>query len=247
MEAIQTRLILQRRFLEDKMTQIIIFKNLDGSCGIVYPAKNVNVEYLDEIEFEELYEEIELVDGKRVALKKMRTSKRMDFVRSPACIEDIIMHSVPGLRMLINKAKAVIDQVEVEIEAEKPSEAYYRIGEDNLQKITPFRVTTTEKIPKDKYFRKAWTDDNPTETVDICMEKARDIHMNNIRNARNEQFVNMGFPTKLNPELESTIISQETRDKLQFLRDIPQNTDLSLATTPEELKQIWPLEAMEVS
>lgn len=146
--------------------EIIIYKNLDGSCGILAPAT-------DELTIEQIAE------------------------------KDV------------------------------PAGLVYRIAEDSI-------------LPLDNngcaLFREAWTDDNSRNTVDVDMDKAYIIHMNNIRSARNQEFINMGFPIKLDSDLEKNIIPLETRNKLQALRDIPQNIDLSTAKTPEELKAIWPKE-----
>lgn len=118
--------------------------------------------------------------------------------------------------------------------------------EEIAKKDVPFglswRITTIDNIPTDRYFRNAWTDNNPTPTIDVDMEKAKNIHLQNIRNKRADKFIELGFPIKLDSDLEKNLIPQETRDKLQALRDIPQNIDLSTAITPEELKTIWPKE-----
>ncbi len=96
-----------------------------------------------------------------------------------------------------------------------------------------YRITDTVNIPSDKIFREAWTDDNPTETVDIDMPKAREIHMNKIRELRNKKLSELDIETMRgkNVELEK-----------QTLRDIPQNLDLSMIATPEELKLTIPKE-----
>lgn len=151
------------------MTQLIIFKNLDGSCGVIYPTP-----------------------------KSLLTNT----------IEQIAQKDVPvGLS---------------------------------------YRIASTDALPNNRDFRNAWTDDNPTHTVDVDMGKARDIHMSNIRQAREKKFIELGFPHKLNPELEEAIISTETRAQLQVLRDIPQNLDLDTAATPDELKAIWPIELIDI-
>lgn len=152
--------------LRDFMKKRIIFKNLDGSCGIIIAAS--------------------------------------DAIQHGMTLEEIAMKDVP----------------------------------EGLE----WRITDESNLPQDRYFRAAWTDNNPTETVDVDMTKARVIHMDHIRSARNEVFKKLGFPTKLNESLEQAIIPQDIQDKLQILRDLPQSLDLSIATTPEELKAIWPEE-----
>ncbi len=126
--------------------------------------------------------------------------------------------------------------------AENSGLSIEEIAEKDVPEGLEYRIIDIDKLPTDRTFRNAWTDDNPTETIDVHMNKARIIHMARIRQARAQKFIDMGFPNKLHPELETGIISKETRDKLQTLRDIPQNLDLSKASTPEELKAIWPEE-----
>jgi hypothetical protein len=99
------------------------------------------------------------------------------------------------------------------------------------------RIITEDEIPTDRTFRDAWAFD-----FSVDMEKARAIHMDKIREARAEKFIKMGFPSKLDEEVEAAFISAKKREALQVLRDLPQTLNLSGAATPEELKAIWPKE-----
>jgi len=80
-------------------------------------------------------------------------------------------------------------------------------------------------IPTDRTFRGAWGYD-----LSVDMPKARVIHMGKIRLARDE---------RLN-ELDKRKYGAEKDDERQVLRDIPTAFDLSTATTPDELKALWP-------
>lgn len=106
---------------------------------------------------------------------------------------------------------------------------------DRRAKIVSWREITDEKIPPDRSFRDAWTDDLPTETIDIHMGRAREIHMNRIRKARDDHLSSL--------DLE-TFRGNDVQDKKQILRDIPQKFDLSKAQTPDELKLLWPVELL---
>jgi hypothetical protein len=101
------------------------------------------------------------------------------------------------------------------------------------------RITELSNIPNDRTFRDAWTDDNDTETVDVDMEKARVVHMDNLRYLRVKKFISMGYPARPDSDIESEL-PNVIRDKLQLLRDIPQSYDLSVAKTPDELKLMVP-------
>ncbi len=92
----------------------------------------------------------------------------------------------------------------------------------------------------DYTFRGAWkANDN---ILEVDMQKARIIHLARIRAARQEKFIEMGFPYKLDSNLEIAIIPLSTRNKLNLLRNIPAVIDLLKATTPLELKAVWPQE-----
>lgn len=97
----------------------------------------------------------------------------------------------------------------------------------------PYRIVDTSNIPSDRYFRNAWTDDNITETVDVDMKKACDIHMDVIRRGRDKKMKELDI---------ETLKGNDVQPEKQALRDIPQTFDLSKATTPEELKELWPEE-----
>jgi hypothetical protein len=88
---------------------------------------------------------------------------------------------------------------------------------------------------KDRSFRNAWKWEGGK--VDVDMPKARDIHMARLRTARDKK---LEETDKLIAALDNGPVPAELRTKRQKLRDLPQTTDLSTATTPDELKAIWP-------
>jgi hypothetical protein len=69
-------------------------------------------------------------------------------------------------------------------------------------------------------YRGAWCDVSEDEKINIDMTKAKDIALTRLRDMRQESFVELGFPNKLNPDLEEAVIPLETRTKLQELRDV---------------------------
>jgi hypothetical protein len=74
-------------------------------------------------------------------------------------------------------------------------------------------------IPNTREFRSAWCDVTSESIIDIDLSKAKNIKLTQMRDNRQKRFEELGFPVRLNPELEVALISQETRDKLQSLRD----------------------------
>ena len=102
--------------------------------------------------------------------------------------------------------------------------------------ITDYCEIDTSELPT--LFRGAWVKDY--EKVIVYMPVARDIHMDDIRIIRNQE---------LNKKDREIYIAEDTGDQdhidslraeRQVLRDIPQTFDLSGATTPEELFDLWP-------
>jgi Flp pilus assembly secretin CpaC len=98
-----------------------------------------------------------------------------------------------------------------------------------------------DRFPEDKdsYFHDAY-DHSVENGVFIDMEKARNIHMNKLIEIRKQKLNDMGFPIQLNPQIENTILDDDTKIKLKQLRDFPQLLDLSKITDPDELKYIIP-------
>lgn len=95
-------------------------------------------------------------------------------------------------------------------------------------------------IPSDRTFRNAWK--LAENALIIDMPTARTIHTNRIRAVRNLKL------DKLDKDLAKAAEQGHTTDSIktlkQTLRDIPQNFDLTQATTPEELAGLWPNELL---
>jgi hypothetical protein len=104
--------------------------------------------------------------------------------------------------------------------------------------VTNVQIVEYEDLPTDRTFRNAWVQEDKSISVD--MDKARDIHMDKIRWLRNQEL------QKLDPQFMKALEQNDT-DRLkeiatlkQELRDIPQTFDLTVATTPDELKELIP-------
>lgn len=87
-------------------------------------------------------------------------------------------------------------------------------------------------LPDDRYFRDAW-EPGDTSKIKINMVKARFIHMDRIRSARDGALKSLDVDTLMGADVQA---------EKQVLRDIPQTFDLTKAETPEELKALWPAE-----
>lgn len=123
----------------------------------------------------------------------------------------------------------------------------YPTGETTLETVLEqvpegalnVRVTDAQNIPSDRTYRNAWTDQNPGEQVDVDLEKAKQIHMDRIREARNEKL--LALDTEQMKSLRDPEKLLEIEDQKQVLRDLPETFELQ-ADNPDALKALWPLE-----
>lgn len=126
-----------------------------------------------------------------------------------------------------------------------PAQGYLSIEEVAAKSVpqgVDFRITDESNIPSDRAFRNAWTDSNDTDTVDVDMPKARDIHMNNIRTERNKKLSLLDLDYIRADEQSSSSLKASIAGQKQALRDLTETFDLTGAETPEALKALWPTE-----
>jgi len=89
-------------------------------------------------------------------------------------------------------------------------------------------------------FRNAWT---WNDRVVVDLTKARVIHMNTIRTARNKELVKLDVSWMQAVEAGDTSTQSTIATEKQVLRDIPATFDITTGvTTPELLKAKWPTE-----
>lgn len=84
--------------------------------------------------------------------------------------------------------------------------------------ITEYDIVEQSDINQDRTFRNAWVKADNGVAID-CVA-ARDLTLNSVRERRKIEFDKIGVPVKLAPELETAILSDETKAKLQQLREI---------------------------
>ena len=95
-------------------------------------------------------------------------------------------------------------------------------------------VNARGRIIHDPTYRGAWED---AGGLRHNMTKCRTIHMDRIRAARNAK---LDETDKQVAALDGEPIPQALRALRQKLRDLPATFDLSTATTPAQLKAMWP-------
>jgi hypothetical protein len=96
------------------------------------------------------------------------------------------------------------------------------------------------ELPADRTFRNAWTHDGSRVTVD--MPKARVLHMDHIRRARQPVLDQLDKDWMKATGQRKSAEADAIEAQRQVLRDIPQTLDLTQAATPDELKALWPVE-----
>lgn len=133
--------------------------------------------------------------------------------------QKIFLYSKPEGGIIIGNA---ISKEEIEQQIGKMTEEEYInhiLGEDTLTAIR-FRFINQEDYPQDNYFGiEAWCDVTPDSRIDIDCTKAKEIEMKIMREKRQKEFEEFGFPVRLHPELEKSLLSDETKKNLQELRD----------------------------
>lgn len=107
-------------------------------------------------------------------------------------------------------------------------------------KIASWRHMPNSVIPTDMTFRDAWADETPELTIDIDMNKAREIHKNKIREARAPLLAALDVEYQRADEAGDTAAKKAVAAKKQALRDTTKDARLASATTPDRLKAVWP-------
>lgn len=113
-------------------------------------------------------------------------------------------------------------------------------------------VIDAAEMPQDPSFREAWrlepADGGVEESagvggrIIIDMERAREIHMNRIRRARDTELAKLDIDFIRAIEIGDLDEQAEIALHKQRLRDTPQTFDLSGYATPEELEEAWPVD-----
>lgn len=101
-----------------------------------------------------------------------------------------------------------------------------------------WRLVYDWELPLDRSFRAAWED--TTGGVGVNMPKARVIHLDRIREAREPLLAELDAQYVRALEADDKRAIADVASKKQALRDLPQTLDLESAKTPDELKAIWP-------
>lgn len=110
-------------------------------------------------------------------------------------------------------------------------------------KYLSHREMPDDVIPTDRTFRDAWADITPELTIDIDMDKARNIHLSRIREQRNAELSKLDIEATKAQDFGNADALTQIRVRKQELRDLPVTLAPSLASAAsvDALKAIQPL------
>lgn len=86
---------------------------------------------------------------------------------------------------------------------------------------TQYSIVDNAIIPQDQvHLWGAFTANHESKSIDIDMDKAKNVMLDSVRKRRVTKFAEYGVPNKLRPSLESAFLSSEEIAQLEFLRNI---------------------------
>lgn len=103
-----------------------------------------------------------------------------------------------------------------------------------------YELLNVSDLPADKTFRAAWR--KGPGRVDVDMPSAREIHMDRIREARNEKLQALDRTYLIADEAGDLPGKAAVAAQKQALRDLPVTFDLDQFADPESLAAAWPVE-----
>ncbi len=98
-----------------------------------------------------------------------------------------------------------------------------------------YYIVEDSEIPKNTFFERAWKIVDGKIEMDIT--KAREVHKENIRNARQEKLAELDI--EFQKALETSSSTTDIVSKKQALRDAPADSGIASANTEAELKAQW--------
>tara|TARA_B100000614_G_C14408477_1_gene436740 strand:- start:163 stop:630 length:468 start_codon:yes stop_codon:yes gene_type:complete len=109
------------------------------------------------------------------------------------------------------------------------------IAEKDIEKGISYEIVDDSAIPTDRSFRDAWKQNDKTIETDI--DKAREIHKTNIREARTSKLQELDI--EFQKAQETSADTSDIVAKKQALRDAPAAAGISTAATETDLKAQW--------
>lgn len=117
-----------------------------------------------------------------------------------------------------------------------------KCAERDVPKGVSYRIIPEQDLPKDRLFRAAWTDEFDTPTVDVHLDRAKAIHLTNLRLNRNDKLNKLDKEYMLALEHGLQDRTKQIANKKQKLRDMPiqASQEMIKISSVEELEQYIP-------
>ena len=126
---------------------------------------------------------------------------------------------------------------------EEIEDYYTNISKRVLMSLPPgtkfIGLLQRDEIPKSRYFRNQWKI-NDDKKIEVDMEKAREHKMAIIRAERNRRLDNSDKLWNMVQDVGSDEDKKRMKGVRQALRDVPQNINLGVVQTAEELEKLEP-------
>ena len=119
-----------------------------------------------------------------------------------------------------------------------PEQALAKWHPTRRAEIAAVRPATPADIPADRTFRDAWR--HTSGKIAVHMPTARDIHRSRIRSARAPRLAALDGEYQRADEKADAAAKAAVSTKKQALRDAPADPAIEAATTPEQLRAVWP-------
>ena len=105
--------------------------------------------------------------------------------------------------------------------------------------VRDVRVVDASEIPADRTFRNAWRN-NGAGKPEVDMPAARELWRERMRAARAPKLTALDVEYQRADEAGDTTRKAGVAEHKQALRDVTTDPHIEAATTPDELKAVWP-------
>jgi hypothetical protein len=111
------------------------------------------------------------------------------------------------------------------------------IAKSRIKAVAWQRIDQTS-LPQDRSFRGAWKLE--AGKVGVDMPRARDIHRQRMRDARAPKFAALDVEYQRADERGDAAAKADVANRKKILRDVTADPRIDAASTPDELKSVWP-------
>jgi hypothetical protein len=108
---------------------------------------------------------------------------------------------------------------------------------DDENDVVGVREISADEVPRDRSFRNAWTDDG---SLSVDMDKAREIHRDNLRRLRAPLLTRLDVEYQRADEGGDGQRKRQVMAQKQALRDVTADPAIDAAQTPDELAAVLP-------